>query len=98
MNLFDKQIIYSLTKIENLFLICLLCLFVLQANSQNVNQIKKHIKVKDYSTALTMMANSSKVEKNPDLLLLRAVCNYHLDKIEQCLEDLKIWVLLILKY
>ena len=89
MNLFDKQIIYSLTKIENLFLICLLCLFVLQANSQNVNQIKKHIKVKDYSTALTMMANSSKVEKNPDLLLLRAVCNYHLDRIEQCLEDLK---------
>jgi outer membrane protein OmpA-like peptidoglycan-associated protein len=89
MGFLKNQINYKLPASINLLLICFLFLITLKSNSQNVNQIKKHIKVKDYTNALTLMSNNAKVEKNPDLLLLRAICYYYLDRIDSCLNDLK---------
>ncbi len=58
--------------------------------AQNITQVKKWMKEGSYGKALNVLNNNDKTAKNPDHLLLRAICYYHTDQIDNCLTDLKL--------
>lgn len=58
--------------------------------AQNIAQVKKWMKEGSYNKALNVLTKYDKIAKNPDHLLLRAICYYHTNQINNCLSDLKL--------
>lgn len=91
MNVTDlNKILRKISIVLSMTLIFMSLSSLSKLHGQNIVQAKKWMKEGFYDKALDVFSKNGKTEKNPDLIMLRAICYYHTNQIDKCLADLRL--------
>lgn len=85
----SKKTKFVLSKL--FFLVFLICAINTTLISQSIKDANKFFKNENYQEALNVYQSHKKTAKDPKLLLNRAICYYHLNQPDACLNDLNLF-------
>src|SRR5690606_12583921 len=85
----NRKTKFDLSKLFVLLMI--ICVTNTTLISQSIKDANRFFKNENYQEALNIYQNHKKTAKDPKLLLNKAICHYHLNQPDACLNDLSLF-------